>query len=299
MTRWQQTSFEFGVPAPDRTAVAAISRSAPSPRVARSQPMRRPARSLPVRKPARTVRVPERKLLEDPDDEAARRLERRISLHLAGGRLALAVTDNRHTMISVRREKGLFRLRLHRMFLDADGVIVRALAQYVDRNDRDASLLLGRYIDENQHRIRRTRRYEPHPVSIETKGEVHDLQALFDDLNRRYFPPGAQINARITWGQRAPKEAKRRRHNSIKMGSYSVEDKLIRIHPSLDRPFVPRHFVEWIVFHEMLHQKHAIPIVHGRRQFHTPEFLDEERSFEHYEKSRRWERENLNRLLLY
>ena len=29
------------------------------------------------------------------------------------------MTDNRYTMISVKREKGLFRLRLHHMFLDA------------------------------------------------------------------------------------------------------------------------------------------------------------------------------------
>src|SRR5437588_3906032 len=106
-----------------------------------------------------------------------------------------------------------------------------------------------------------------------------DLE-IYEDLNRRYF--AGKIDARITWSQRAQPGAKRRRRNSIKMGSYSVEDRLIRIHASLDRPFVPRLFVEWIVYHEMLHQKHDIPVVGGRRQFHTPEFLAEEATYEHF-----------------
>ncbi len=186
------------------------------------------------------------------------------------------------------------------MFLEAEAEVVRALGRYVARNDRDASRLLGRFIDINQRKIRRSRRYSlrrPPAVSIETRGEVHDLQELYDDLNRRYFADC--IDARITWGQRNPEGAKRRRRNSIKMGSYSVEDRLIRIHPSLDRLFVPRLFVEWIVFHEMLHQKHDIPVIGGRRIFHTPEFMAEEASFEHYPRARQWERDNLDRILHY
>lgn len=233
----------------------------------------------------------------DARESARQRLERRLSTGLEGGRVALEVTDNRHTMISVRRDQGLYRVRVHRMFLDADGEVVRALGRYVSENDRTASNLLGRFIDRNQHRIRHARRSSMRPVSIQTRGRVFDLQDVFDDLNRRYF--AGVIEARITWGQRASHDGKRRRHNSIKMGSYSVEDKLIRIHPSLDRTFVPRSFLEWIVYHEMLHQKHAIPVVGGRRQFHTPEFLRDESAFEHYHVSRRWERENLNRLLVY
>jgi hypothetical protein len=235
------------------------------------------------------------------DEETARQdLEHRIAEHVPEGRLALAVTDNQYTMISVKREKGLFRLRLHHMFLGAEADVVRALGRYVARNDRDASRLLGHFIDINQRKIRRRRRLQaPRTaiVTIETHGEVHDLQELYDRLNQRYFVGG--IDARITWGQRPPPGGKRRRRNSIKMGSYSVEDRLIRIHPSLDRLFVPRMFVEWIVYHEMLHQKHDIPIVGGRRQFHTPEFMAEEASFEHFERARQWERDNLDKLLFY
>src|SRR5262249_19091753 len=123
---------------------------------------------------------------------------------------------------------------------------------------------------------------------------VYDLQEIFDGINRRYF--NGRIEARITWGQRG---GKHKRRNSIKMGSYSVEDRLIRIHPSLDRKFIPRYFVEWIVYHEMLHQVHDIPTILGRRIFHTDAFLEQEAEFAHYKRARDWERQHLNRILNY
>ena len=83
------------------------------------------------------------------------------------------------------------------------------------------------------------------------------------------------------------------------MGSYSVEERLIRVHRSLDRTFVPRYFVEWIVYHEMLHQVHQAELVNGRRQFHTPAFLADEARFEHYERARAWERAHLDEILTY
>ena len=77
---------------------------------------------------------------------------------------------------------------------------------------------------------------------------------------RRVLYSTTAFAAAITWGARTGRP---KRRNSIKMGSYSVEDRLIRIHRSLDRVFVPRFFVAWIVFHEMLHQVHDIRVKHG------------------------------------
>jgi len=284
VTRFEQTPLLDSASLPEASA-----RPSQAPKLARN-------RALAPVTPRRRTDLP------PVEDEPARKaLEERISSvmvsHAPEARLALAVTDNRYTMISVKREKGLFRLRLHHMFLDADHDIVRALGRYVARNDRDASQLLSQFIDVNHRKIRRARRRRPTVFTIETRGEFHDLQEIYSDLNRRYF--GGRIDARITWSQRAQPGAKRRRRNSIKMGSYAVEDRLIRIHASLDRPFVPRLFVEWIVYHEMLHQKHDIPVVGGRRQFHTPEFLREEAQYEHYQRASRWERENLDKILYY
>ena len=223
-------------------------------------------------------------------------LARRIRAHLARGSLAITLTDNRHTMISVRRDhRGgpRYRVRLHHMFADADPIVTRALARYIGQNDPAASRVLGAFIDSQQHRVRPLARALSTPA-LETRGRHFDLEAIYDDLNDRYF--GGAIRARITWGQRCGKP---RRRNSIKMGSYSVEERLIRVHRSLDRAFVPRYFVEWIVYHEMLHQVHQAALVNGRRQFHTPAFLADEARYEHYERARAWERAHLDEILTY
>ena len=186
-----------------------------------------------------------------------------------------------------------YEVRLHHMFADADPVITRALAHYIADNDADASRILGDFIDANSDHVRGRSRRAPAQLIL-TAGEQHDLREIFDELNARYFDH--RIDAAITWGPRAGRP---RRRNSIKMGSYSVEDRLIRIHRSLDRAFVPRFFVAWIVFHEMLHQIHDIRVKNGRREFHSKEFLAAEAEFEFYDQARLWERRHLDALLTY
>ena len=222
-------------------------------------------------------------------------LERRIRAHLSRGRVSVTLTDNRYTMISVRRlaRDRRYEVRLHHMFADADPVITRALAHYIADNDPSASRVLGEFIDQNAGHVRGRARRQPTQV-IFTAGEHHDLREIFEELNSRYFD--RKIDAAITWGQRTGRP---RRRNSIKMGSYSVEDRLIRIHRSLDRAFVPRFFVAWIVFHEMLHQVHDIRVKNGRREFHSKEFLADEAMYEHYHQAKTWERRHLDALLTY
>jgi hypothetical protein len=218
-------------------------------------------------------------------------LELGVLSHMPSGKiLGLKLTENRHTIISVQRGRDFYRVRVHRMFAGAEPRLVRALARYVVHNDARASALLSEFIEGNQHLIRKqppqTRR-----MVLRTQGQAHDLAAIFDRLNRRYFEGKHQ--AQITWGP-ARKHAQQR---SIKVGSYSLEDRLIRVHPALDNDTVPDYFLDWIVFHEMLHGKHAIREVGGRRCFHSPEFSREERQFPGYGRARLWEKANLDRLL--
>jgi hypothetical protein len=129
-------------------------------------------------------------------------------------------------------------------------------------------------------------------VVLRTAGRAHDLRAIYDRLNREYFD--GKLDARITWGS-APRRQRPRR--SIKMGSFAVEDRLIRIHPVLDHASVPDYFVAWIVFHEMLHGKYEVIRKGDRRCFHTKEFIAEERTFRDYQRACAWERANMDRLL--
>ncbi len=227
--------------------------------------------------------------------EAQTRLESRIRAHLERAAVTVTLTDNRYTMISVRRvpRERRYEVRLHLMFAEADPVITRALAKYVVDNDRDASRVLGRFIDGNNAQVRGRARRAPNQI-IMTGGDVHDLRDIYDQINVQYFDN--KVEAAITWG---PRTASVRRRNSIKMGTYALEDRLIRVHRSLDRAFVPRYFVEWIVFHEMLHQVHGVAVKNGRREFHSAAFLADEKRFLHYQRAKQFERSHVDQLLTY
>ena len=67
----------------------------------------------------RDVSTPQAIVLDPPSHDAARSaLEKRLEL-ASGGRVALTLTDNRRTMLSVRRREGVRHVRLHQMFLHA------------------------------------------------------------------------------------------------------------------------------------------------------------------------------------
>jgi hypothetical protein len=227
----------------------------------------------------------------ESDIEAQRlAVQTRLRAYFTKGRPRVVFTDNLHTMLSIKRGQGVWTLRMHQMFASAPPAVLRAVAQYAQTQDRQAAGLLRRYIDHNDHLIRP--QMEPRAQVIDVQGAHHNLQTIFDDLNARYF--GGAIEARITWG---PRTKRRSGRESIKLGSYAVEDELIRIHPVLDAADVPEFFLAWIIYHEMLHEVHDMPIVDGRRVYHTPEFRRAEARFEHYAEAVLWERTQVHKLL--
>ena len=73
-----------------------------------------------------------------------------------------------------------------------------------------------------------------------------------------------------------------------------LEDRLIRIHCSLDRSFVPRFFVESVVFHEMLHAVIPPLEINGRTYHHGAAFRAREQRYPGYEKMVAFAREFLS-----
>jgi hypothetical protein len=60
----------------------------------------------------------------------------------------------------------------------------------------------------------------------------------------------------------------------------------------LDSRRVPAFYVEFIVYHEMLHAVVESTVKNGRRRIHAREFQEREKLFEHYEKACAWEKEH-------
>jgi hypothetical protein len=221
--------------------------------------------------------------------EGARQaLERRLEA-VRGGSVALSVTDNCHSVVSCDRRGGTLRARVHMMFLDAPGGVQAALARYLVKGDKTSSRIVGRYIDANGYRVRAIR---PVLTPLATKGKHHDLLTLFSEVNQKYF--GGTVDALVSWG-RAPRRDRPR--TTIKLGSYSAVERLIRVHPVLDRAWVPRYFVQYILYHEMLH--HVIPQSRpgGRAGLHPAEFRERERLFRCYERAIAWEKAKIGRIL--
>jgi len=203
-------------------------------------------------------------------------------------KVQLTVHDNRSTMISFRRVAPLLKVRVHHMFLEAPPPVVDALADYTGRGRRAAGQVLDDFIAAQQERIRA---HAHQPTSLEARGRCFDLQALFDALNAEFFQ--GSVRARIGWGR----QSGRRRRKSIRLGVYDHKAREIRVHPALDRPDVPRFFVEYIVFHEMLHQLFPSDRPGGRNVHHPRAFRDRERAFPRYEAALAWEKQHLNQLL--
>jgi hypothetical protein len=201
----------------------------------------------------------------------------------------VVVTDNTRTLISGRRKLGRLTIRIHHMFLGAPTPVVGAVADHLKGRRRASRRILDDYICENQHRIRL-------PIAAERRrqvlGRCFDLGEILESLNAEFFE-GAFLGT-ICWGRRST----RRRRRTIRLGSYDYHERLIRIHPALDRLFVPKFFLRWVVFHEMLHQIAPGTERGGRRTFHTDEFKAREQTFPDYERAKQWEREHLKRLIL-
>jgi hypothetical protein len=116
-------------------------------------------------------------------------------------------------------------------------------------------------------RQRRARRLEYRPAGVH-----HDLAPLFDRLNRRYFD-SALPRPRLGWSARAWR---------TQLGCFDPALDQIVINRQLDRHTVPEYVVTYVLYHEMLHQKHPMRFARCRRESHSAEFRSEEKRFADY-----------------
>lgn len=223
--------------------------------------------------------------------EGARQaLERRFELAF-GGPVQLAVTDNRHRMVSHSRNRRALKVRVHLMFVGGPDAVVEALVAYVLHGCRESSTILGDYIHANGNRIRPDR---PISGTLRAQGEVHDLEPLLDEVCETYLGlPSPDLY--VTWARRTAPRGRQRK--TIKLGSYSPAERLIRVHPALDQAWVPRYFVSYILYHELMHDI-VPPVRMGQRVLlHPPEFRRREREFRDFERALAWETRHIDRLL--
>jgi hypothetical protein len=178
---------------------------------------------------------------------------------------------------TIRMREGRLLVRLSDLLEGAPASVLKAIAHillakmYRRPIDRETAARYRRYISsqgvsQKAHLVRQMRGRKR---LASAKGRTYDLEAVFEDLNIRFFH-GLLARPRMTWSRE-----RARNH----LGHYDPAHNAIVVSRIFDHPRVPRSAVEYIVYHEMLHLKHPVKLRGSRRCVHSPEFQAEEKLF--------------------
>ena len=189
-------------------------------------------------------------------------------------------TDLTHT---IRLREDVARVRISDVLRTAPLAVVEAVAAillsrlYRRPTPRDLAEIYREfsYARSTRQRILLQRRRRARKVVHQPTGEHHDLAPLFDGLNHAYFE-GALPRPRLGWSSRAWRS---------QLGCFDPALNQIVINRQLDRPGVPEYVVAYVLYHEMLHQKHPVSFARCRRESHSAEFRREERRFADYQRA--------------
>ena len=142
---------------------------------------------------------------------------------------------------------------------------------------------MARRTIRTKRKIARSRLPLQQQLGLDTEGRYFDLRGLFNKLNARHF--GNRLRGyKVVWGRKRRERPK----EYFIFGTIQEEDRVIRINPWLDQRFVPLWFLEYILYHEMLHVKHPLRAAACGLQAHSPEFRAEEKRFAHYARARKF-----------
>ncbi len=195
---------------------------------------------------------------------------------VSGKEVLLMLTNNTQTMVTIKESpKGSISLRAHKMFLHADEEIITALGQWIG-GKRGARERVKQYIAANSA-LHIDQRIIQRKVSINPAGKYYNLDKMAKEINEKYL--GGRSSAPVTWGRKVTK----RKPSTIRLGWYDPTRRLITLSQRLDRRDIPRYMVEYVLFHEMLHEVIGVETKSsGRRDIHSKKFNLMEQTYPFY-----------------
>jgi len=123
----------------------------------------------------------------------------------------------------------------------------------------------------------------------ETKGQVYDLEKIYRKINERYFD--SRVRLPIMWFGNAQRAVR----CSRTLGYYDEEEQVIKIHRLLDNAYFPTYYIDFIIYHEMLHT--ICPPYYskaGKYLTHHKKFKEREKEFRQYHLAIEWEEKHLD-----
>ncbi|MGH9393598.1 MAG: M48 family peptidase [Terriglobales bacterium] len=182
-----------------------------------------------------------------------------------------------HINNTIRLRQGRLLVRLSDLLQSAPELVLEALAHILLRklyrhpipevyNARYRRFIGQKDIVAKSHLIRQIRgRKQLEPP----QGRHYDLDAIYDDLNLRFFQ-GWMARPNLGW---SAAEARRN------LGHYDPAHNAILISRIFDSARVPKFALEYVLYHEMLHLRYPVRMRGSRRCVHSAEFRAEERRF--------------------
>ena len=185
---------------------------------------------------------------------------------------------------SIRLAEGTLLVRISDVLQSAPTPILEALAYlligklYRKPIAKTYGERYRRYLNRKEMRrnLQLVRQSRGHKLVSEPKGEHYDLEAMFEEINLRYFH-GLMSRPQLGWSRRASRTM---------LGHYDPSHHTIVLTKLLDSARVPKLAVEYVLFHEMLHLRFPVEHRGARRCVHTPEFKDAERQFSGFEQAK-------------
>jgi predicted metal-dependent hydrolase len=185
---------------------------------------------------------------------------------------------------TIRLRDGKLLVRLSDLLEGAPESVLRAIAHillakiYRKPIDRTYAIRYRRHVATSDltskaHLVRQMRGRK----RIESaKGHIYDLEAIFEDLNQKYFW-GLLARPNMTWSRSTARNL---------LGHYDPAHNAIVVSKIFDHPRVPKYAIEYLVYHEMLHLKHPVKVRGGRRCVHGPQFVADEKLFPQFEEAK-------------
>ncbi len=184
---------------------------------------------------------------------------------LIGRQVQLKLHMNQSTMVSVRPKEAHVLVNLHKEFVQASEPVIHSLADYIKGERGAKTVPLKRFVHEVVCGI---------DLSSQGKkvgsaqGVYWDLQALYNDLESKYFD--TPLNLHVAWfGTRK----RRKMPKKSTLGLYYDMRRMVKIHVLLDNPKVPQYVVEYVLYHEMAHAICPAEVTRfGKVVVHTKKF---------------------------
>ncbi len=183
-------------------------------------------------------------------------------------------------LYKIREQNRTIEIVAQESFLYApDHVLLALLGMALQPSSGSSKQIIREYASGKQYKtIRKNLEYLSIPSGSFSSGKHHDLEKSFNRVNHDFFNDKL-IKPHLVWNNRITRR---------KFGHYQEDTKTVMVSISLDHHRVPEYVIDYVMYHELLHQKLGARLKNDRRYTHTPEFKKKELDFPRIEEAQQF-----------